>query len=625
MTTMDLLATAWTAAAAALPPSPWRATAAVLVLGALAYVLTAAVQRLLLKPLRLVRYLRRQGVRGPRFTPLVGDMPVMRPLHGRPDGYFMVSVHFQRMFGAVSYGFLGPDIRLRLHRPDLVREVLVSKAGAFHKPWITRSMLEPLLGANSLLLSEGALHRRHRSMISPAFHFIHLKGMTALMTDAAAACVERWVPRGATPAAPVEVDAHVAISALTLDIIGRAAFGSPPAAEGGGGGGNGSAPAAGDVYALLAALLTAAADTVLSLRIFIPGYAHLPTPGNRATAANIASLRGVLQGVVAQRRALRDARARSGSGGGGADGASAASPDPLRYGQLLVDLLLDAREGAGDASGAKAAGAPPTGSRAGGGGAGGTGFTDGEVLDEAMTFLAAGHETTAQALSWAMLLLAQHPQWKARARRQVLEVVGADRPPAYDDLASLPLLTAILNECLRLYPPVPLITREAVEDVVLEGDEAVRSQYEAAAADGGGGAGPRDVAMRAGMGVVVPIAALNRDPVQWGPTADEFDPGRFEGGGSAVAGGGAGAAARTHPMSFLPFSAGPRSCVGANFALLEARLILAVLLQRADWEVSPAYVHHPVSIITLRPKFGMPLRLWRLPPAAAAAPADRPA
>ena len=595
------MAPPFSAGALAASPAAALASAALLAFaGAVLYLL----YHLVFIPLSLMAHYKRQGLRGTPWRPIIGDMWTIARFLNKPDGFYAISQWSQAEFGMLNWGFLGPEMRVRVFRPDLVREVLVAKNASFQKPWLAKRVLGPLLGDKSLLLSEGAVHRRHRSMINPAFHFINLKGMTGLMADAATRAVDAWVPtvsaqtggagqqqNGASQSSsPAVFDLHVAISALTLDIIGRAAFGSSV---------GGASSTSEEVYTSLAALLSAAVNTVLSLRAFIPGYEHLPTPYNLQIQRNINNLRRVLDKAVAGRRAAREAAqhaAATAAASTSSTDASGAGPDPLRYGDILVDLLLDAREG--DASGgAKTASAAAAGKR----------FTDTEVRDEAMTFLAAGHETTSQALCWTMMLMAQHPEWKEKARQQVLSVVGRDRAPQYDDLAHLPLLTAILNESFRLYPPVPLITRVAAEDVTLEGaDDGSAAHY---AADQ---TGPKDLHVKAGTTVIIPIAALHRDPMQW-PDPSRFDPTRFEGGGSAVAGGGAGVNAKAHPMSFIPFSAGPRNCVGSNFALLEARLILAVLLQKVDWELDAAtYKHHPVGMITLRPKYGMPVRMWRL-------------
>lgn len=605
-----------------LPSSLMLGPPGALIWTAVLVIVSSLVHKLLIVPLRQLLYYRKQRLRGTEWTPILGDIRIAGHLMKQPFGWHDMTASFRDKHGYVHYGFLGPELRLRLFRPDLIREVLVTKAGSFHKPDLSKRVLGPLLGMQNLLLSEDATHRRHRAMISPSFHFSKLKGMASMMTGATSGAVDAWLPSGtgADKAHAHTMDVHVGVSALTLDIIGRAAFGHSV-----GGGAD-----AGRVYTSLSALLAAAVDSVLSLRAFVPGYSHLPTPFNLRVWRDVRTLREILQRVVAERRALRRRRGAAAQATAGSDGEPCAAnrPSPSSdscAAEVLVDLLLDARASA--ASAAAEGGSHASGSggsdhgRVSGGASSADGFTDAEVRDEAMTFLAAGHETTAQALCWTMLLLAENPQWKARAREQVLSVVGREREPVYEDLASLPLLTAILNESLRLYPPVPLVARVAVEDVTLEGaDDGGLPRRPATAADSDGdGAdgscapdmGPRDLHVQAGTALVIPIAAIHRDPLQWrDPHA--FDPTRFEAGGSAVAGGGAGSSARAHPMAFLPFSAGPRSCVGANFALLEARLVLATMLQRVDWEIDPAYHHHPVGMITLRPKYGMPMRLWRL-------------
>lgn len=169
----------------------------------------------------------------------------------------------------------------------------------------------------------------------------------------------------------------------------------------------------------------------------------------------------------------------------------------------------------------------------------------------------------------------------------------------------MPLVNCIVLESMRLYPPVPVVMRVAARDVVLQpartsmGLQGEQAGQPTVQGDDWTG---RALHVRAGTLVTIPIATLHRDERYWGPDPDAFNPLRFERG---IAG------AALHPMAYIPFSHGPRNCVGAQFALLEARVILAVLLQHLDWRLSPGYMHKPTMILTLRPTSGLQLLVRR--------------
>lgn len=193
-------------------------------------------------------------------------------------------------------------------------------------------------------------------------------------------------------------------------------------------------------------------------------------------------------------------------------------------------------------------------------------FTDAELRHETLTMLLAGHETTASAVAWTFALLAQHPEAAARVTREVRAVLGAGRP-RLDDLSRLTSTTAAIQEAMRLYPPIWAIERRAVHDDVIGG-----------------------FAIPAGSSVIVSPFLLHRHPAIW-RDPDRFDPSRFEG-------------VKT-PPAYLPFGAGPRYCIGHEFAMLEARLIVAMVLQRFRLEMAPGQVVAPLPSLTLRLRHGL--------------------
>ena len=370
--------------------------------------------------------------------------------------------------------------------------------------------------------------------------------MVPQMASAARSAIDRWLSLPSCEdagggAAHKFLDMHRELSAVTLSIIGDAAFGA--SAIGGG------AQEASATYDSIKAVLSETIEGIFSLRAFVPVLGEL-FPG-RATATESRRLRSHLESMLERRRELRATMSSSGG---------PALP------HILVDCLLDAHNSATPGS---------------------IDLSNTEILDEAITFVMAGHETVSQALSWTMYLLARNPEACTAARAEVLALLGETREPTYEDTTALPYTSAVIYEALRLFPPATLVVRTATCDVVLE----TRST---------GAHWKKPLAVRRGTTIMVPIATMHRDPELW-PDPHEFRPERFlQGIGPAL----------RHPLAFLPFSAGPRNCIGQQFAMLEARVVLAILLQRLEWELDPTYQHSPEQTITLRPRYGMPMRVW---------------
>jgi cytochrome P450 len=186
------------------------------------------------------------------------------------------------------------------------------------------------------------------------------------------------------------------------------------------------------------------------------------------------------------------------------------------------------------------------------------------LRDELTTFLLAGHETTASALTWTLVSLAGSPDVRRDVQDELDSVLGG-RMAEYDDLDRLPLLSAVVSESLRLNPPAWMLERRASADDVVGGYD-----------------------LPAGSAVILGTYWTHRHPAFWNEP-DRFDPGRWLG---------APAVAR-HRAAYLPFGAGPRQCIGGAFALLEAKLVLAALLQRFDIDPVPGADTRPQPRITL--------------------------
>jgi len=387
-----------------------------------------------------------------------------------------------------------------LSAPDDVRDVLVTNQRNFTKGrGLERAKL--LLG-EGLLTSEGDFHLRQRRLVQPAFHRQRVASYGETMVAYAARATSRWRD-GET------IDAHAAMTALTLAIVGKTLFDADVEAE---------AAEIGDA-------LTASVEAFpLANMPFSEILEKLPIPAALRFRRARRRLDATIYRMIAERRAA-----------------------PGDRGDLLSMLLL-ATDAEGD----------------------GGGMSDLQLRDEAMTLFLAGHETTANALTWALHLLSRHPDAEARALAEA-DALGGE--PRADDLPRLSWIRAVLAEAMRLYPPAWIIGRRAK-----------------AAFDVGGFHVPARTL------VLVSQYLVHRDP-RWWPDADAFRPARWLD---------AAAAAERPKFAYFPFGAGTRVCIGEQFAWMEGVLVLATVLR--DWRLRPAQAEPRLdALITLRPKGGLRL------------------
>lgn len=210
----------------------------------------------------------------------------------------------------------------------------------------------------------------------------------------------------------------------------------------------------------------------------------------------------------------------------------------------------------------------------------GSGMTMDDIIEECKLFHLAGEDTTAALLTWTMLLLSQYQDWQTKAREEVFNHFGKDKSPDFESINHLKIVAMIINETLRFYPPVTSLSRMIHQSTKLD-----------------------KLPLLKGKEFSLPTILVHRDPDLWGSDANEFNPGRFAQGVSNAA---------KVPGSFFPFGGGPRVCIGQNFALVEAKLVLAKILQRFSFQLSPSYVHAPRCLVSLEPQFGTPLILHKI-------------
>ncbi|MFP2910008.1 cytochrome P450 [Pyxidicoccus sp. 3LFB2] len=249
----------------------------------------------------------------------------------------------------------------------------------------------------------------------------------------------------------------------------------------------------------------------------------LPLPSHRRFARDAGTLDRVVRGIIERRR--RD-------GGEHHD---------------LLQMLMEARD-------------EDTGER----------MSDTQLRDEVMTLLLAGHETTASALAWTVMLLSQNPGARKDLEAELAREL-AGRTPTVEDLPRLALTRRVVDESLRLYPPAWIFSRAAIQDDVVGGFRVPKGSY-----------------------VLIVPWVLHRHPKLW-EKPEAFDPDRF-----------LPEREKERPrFTFFPFGGGPRQCIGNQFALMELVLVLATLLQRVRLDLAPGHSLAPAPAITLRPKPGV--------------------
>lgn len=199
-----------------------------------------------------------------------------------------------------------------------------------------------------------------------------------------------------------------------------------------------------------------------------------------------------------------------------------------------------------------------------------THMTDKQVRDEAMTLFGAGHETTAATMTWAFYMLSQNPDVKAKLIEEVDRVLGS-RLPTLADLRDLPYTEQIIKETMRMYPVAYLISRQSAQAVELDG-----------------------FALPKGSIILVNVLGMHYDP-RYFPDPDVFNPDRFSAENE-----------KSIPRyAYIPFGGGPRVCIGNAFAMMEMQIMLAVLAQRFDLQLTPGFAVEPDRQFTLKPKHGL--------------------
>jgi cytochrome P450/SAM-dependent methyltransferase len=390
--------------------------------------------------------------------------------------------------------------------------VLVDNADNYRKDPIQRRILASGL-ADGLLSVEGDRWLTQRRTLAPLFARRTVTSFTAAMLAAADRLAERW--RSLGTGATIDVAAEMAL--LTLNVLALTIF---------------SDGIAGDYDEFREAMNAYFAVIGRIGALDLLGVPQsFPRPGGGRLRRTMSYFEGIIDRIIDARRGRLEA---SPLGDGPSD---------------LLTLLLRALD-------------PSTGQS----------MSLTEVRSNILTFLSAGHETTANSLTWSIFLLSQAPDWRARVREEAARELAGP----LDGLADRLVVTrAVVEEALRLYPPIAALSRMAKARDTLSG-----------------------ATVKAGALIVIAPYVLHRHRLLW-DRPDAFDPSRFMPENRGAVG----------RFAYLPFGIGPRICIGASFALQEATIVLAALTHRFDIELMPGAKVWPLQKITLRPAGGLPMRV----------------
>lgn len=397
--------------------------------------------------------------------------------------------------------------------PEALNTILRDKLADYPKSTVTKDLLRPAIG-ESLFIAEGQEWMWQRRTAAPSFSHRHVMALAPVMSAAA----ERAVQRLEAAAGKRAVNMFDEMVQTTFEVISDVTFSGDEGFDRDG------------VHHAIEAYIQSTAKISLGDMLGLPSW--VPRLSRIRSGGALTDMQRVADEAIQRRRA---------------SGQPNAAPD-------LLDLLL--------------AGADPESGRQ---------MSTEELRDNLLTFIVAGHETTALSLSWALYLVAGDPRVQDLARAEAQSVLG-DRVAGAEDVPNLPYIRQIVDEALRMYPPAALVSRTARKADRLCGRE-----------------------VRPGDTVMIPIYALHRNNLLW-DDPNAFRPERFAD-RKAI-----------RRYAYLPFGDGPRICIGASFAQTEAVIILATLLSRYRFDPVPGRDPKPVMILTLRPEGGV----WLQPDVAKA-------
>ena len=395
--------------------------------------------------------------------------------------------------------------------PDLIQETFLVQHEVFQQKTAQMEQALKPLIDDGLFISYGDLWKSRRNAVSPVVHANKVAGFAPVMCETIGEWAENWSHRNNGD----QIDALFEMAELTAEIISRTVFGHRLGRQ-----------YTAEIVAGFKEYQANVYQTDLMSMIGLPDW--LPRYHGRI-GRPLRRVHAVVDSIIEQHRHNRASNIES---------------------EAMIARLFEARSDDGKA------------------------LSDRAVRNEAIVIFMAGHETTANTLAWTWLNLSQSPRVLKKLHAELAEVLGG-RPPVFEDVQKLRYTRYVIEETLRLYPPVPLLSRRAIRDGLLEGE-----------------------AYRKGDILMVSPWLLHRNPNVWSQP-DTFMPERFD----------PEIAPRPNKYAYIPFAIGPRICPGLTFGMTETILAIATLAQRFELALKPGHTVQAVSRLTLRPGESLPMIL----------------
>ncbi|KAM7273123.1 hypothetical protein ACFE04_027787 [Oxalis oulophora] len=467
-------------------------------------------------PMLTYRILKRNGFDGPTPSFPLGNISDMKKKtttsnsmaemvkisHDIHSVVFPYFARWQKSHGKVFNYWLGTEPFLYIAEPEYLKKMTSGVMGKnWGKPNVFKHDREPMFG-NGLIMAEGDDWVRHRHLITPALSSANLKGMASFMVESTMKMIDNWSAN--INSGYPEIDVERDLTATAGEIIAKATFGL-------------NYPSGRQVFEKLRAMQVTLFKS--NRYVGVPYSKFMMCPKQTLEAKKLGKeIDSLLLEIINARR----------------------NPNINVVNQQndLLGLLL--KENPVIDGGVKAS------------------LTTRELVDECKTFFFGGHETTALALTWTLLLLALNPEWQDQLREEINEMGW------------------VMNETIRLYSPAPNAQRQAREDIRVDNQVIPK-----------------------GTNIWIDVVSMHHDPTLWGEDVHNFRPERFK--DDQLYGG------CSHKMGFLPFGFGGRMCVGRNLMMMEYKIVLALVLSKFFFSVSSTYHHSPSNLLSLRPGYGMQL------------------
>ncbi|KAL5720565.1 hypothetical protein ACHQM5_013228 [Ranunculus cassubicifolius] len=487
---------------------------------------------LICQPKLLRSQLHNQGIKGPPPSLLHGNTHQIQKIKANSittndqsqhiishDYFSKIFPYFQLWMDQYGPTFMystGTIQHLYVSDPLMVKEICQNTSMDLGRPIYLQEEHGPLLG-ESIFATNGSLWSHQRKVIAPQFLMEKVKGMVGLMVDSAMVLVNSWENQIESEGGVGDISVGEDLRRFSSDVISKACFGS--------------------TYSKGEAIfqkLTSLQKLLSNQGLFVehPYLRYFPTKKNRQLRKLEKEVGILILKMVKERKESKPKN----------------------------DLLQMILEGAQNEEVKLHS-------------------VERFIIDNCKNIYFAGQENTATSASWILFLLATNQEWQTRVRDEVLEICG-DSLPDFNMLRKMKLLTMVIQEALRLYPPAPFVAREVFQSTKFG-----------------------DLYIPKGINIWFPVLVLHQDTEIWGPDASEFNPERFSRG--------IGKACKIHQV-YLPFGTGTRTCAGQNFAMVELKIIISIILSKFCFTLSPTYKHSPVSSLVIEPKDGVGLVVKKL-------------